>query len=340
MKRQSSLQRRAAFAAGGLALAGLAWWGGQQAGWWSAGATGQGHVALILKTEKNPFFRKISEAAQAEAQSLGLKLDISYGTADGDSDTQLKAIERAQQNRVGAILITPSDGSKLNEALARARQTGILVLMIDSPVADAQAFDSFIGTDNFEAGRLVGQYIAKQNIAQPKVALLNLFPGHPVGVARRNGFLNGLGHADITATSAGTPGAPEVVCEQDSFGDDTKGGMGMADCMAKHPEINIVYAINEPAAAGAFRVVKASNRRGQVQIVSIDGGCPGVEAVKRNELSATSQQFPALMASRGMQAAAHFMRTGEKPARLIDTGVKLVAATDAQSVDAGLKACW
>lgn len=325
-----------------VAVALLAWW-------WRTGGLGAGgpreRVALILKTEKNPFFRKISATAQDDAMRLGLKLDIDYGTADGDTDTQKNAIERAIANRVGALLITPSDGQVLNASLAKARAAGILVLTLDSPVTQADAFDAFIGTNNFEAGRLVGQYIAGLNVAQPKVALLNLFPGHPVGIARRNGFLNGLGHADITATTTDMPAVAEVVCEGDSFGDDTRGGMAMANCLAKHPDINIVYAINEPAAAGAQRVIKASKGRGVVHIVGIDGGCPGVEAVLRSELSATAQQYPAQMARQGLEAAARYIRQGQRPERLIDTGVKLVTASATPppggvSAEAGLKACW
>lgn len=337
MHKQRSGRRSllAAALVGGAVLAALGWWGGRQLGWWPAGESKQ--LALILKTEKNPFFRKISTAAQAEAQRLGFKLETSYGAVDGDSDTQRKAIERAIQNRVAAILITPSDGEALNPLLTQARQQGILVLTLDSPVTRAEAFDSFIGTNNFEAGRLIGQYVAGQGVTDPKVALLNLFPGHPVGVSRRNGFLNGLGHADIQPSRTDAPSVSEVVCEQDSFGDDTKGGMGMAHCLSRSPGVNIVYAINEPAAAGAFRVIKASNKLGQVLIVGIDGGCPGVEAVQRGELSATSQQFPALMASRAVQAVERFQREGVRPPRQIDTGVKLITR---QNVEDGLKACW
>lgn len=327
--------RWAAALVGAAVLAGLGWWGQQQ--WVGGSANSSQQLALILKTEKNPFFRKISSAAQAEAQRLGLKLEVSYGAADGDSETQHKAIERAIQNRVAAILITPSDGSALNEVLARARQQGILVLTLDSPVSSAAAFDSFIGTNNFEAGRLIGQYVADLGVTGPKVALLNLFPGHPVGIARRNGFLHGLGHTEIQASQTDSPSVPEVVCEQDAFGDDTKGGIGMAHCQASVPGINIVYAINEPAAAGAFRVIKASHRQGRVTIVGIDGGCPGVEAVKRGELSATSQQFPARMASQAVQAVERFRREGTRPPRQIDTGVKLITQ---KNVEEGLQACW
>jgi fructose transport system substrate-binding protein len=319
----------------GVLLLALGAWAGLQLGWW--GEAAQPHIALILKTEKNPFFRKISSVAQAEAQQRGFRLDVSYGVVDGDSDTQRRAIERALHNRVTAIFITPNDGASLSPLLAQARQQGILVFTLDSPVNDPAAFDSFIGTDNFEAGRLIGQYVARQGITSPQVALLNLFPGHPVGIARRNGFLHGLGHADIQPQRTDLPRVPEVVCEQDSFGDDTKGGMALAHCLNRHPQINVVYAINEPAAAGAARVLKASKQVRRAVIVGIDGGCPGIEAVQRGDLHATSQQFPGRMASQAVQAVERFLRDGTRPPRRIDTGVLLI--TQANSV-AGLKTCW
>jgi fructose transport system substrate-binding protein len=66
--------------------------------------------------------------------------------------------------------------------------------------------------------------------------------------------------------------------------------------------INVVYTINEPAAAGAYEALKAIGRENDVLIVSVDGGCPGVQNVKDGVIGATSQQYPLLMASLGIEA--------------------------------------
>jgi hypothetical protein len=98
-------------------------------------------------------------------------------------------------------------------------------------------------------------------------------PGHPVGAQRHNGFLKGFG---LTAPEKAnnTLGKPtEVVCMADSYGDQTKGQTGMETCLQKNPDINVVYTINEPTAAGAYKALKAASKEKGVVLVSVDGGC-------------------------------------------------------------------
>ena len=81
------------------------------------------------------------------------------------------------------------------------------------------------------------------------------------------------------------------------------------------PQINVVYAINEPAADGGYAALKAAGKEKGVLVVAVDGGCPGVKSVKEGVIGATSQQYPLLMASDGVEAVAEFIKTGKKPAQ-------------------------
>ena len=125
----------------------------------------------------------------------------------------------------------------------------------------------------------------------------------------------------------------------------------METLLQKCPDINVVYTINEPAAAGAWEALKAAGKDdGSVLVVSIDGGCPGVENVKSGIIGATSQQYPLKMASMAMEAIAEFAKSGTKPevdAQLgfLDTGATLVTDKPVDGVDSidtaeGLKLCW
>jgi ABC-type sugar transport system substrate-binding protein len=87
----------------------------------------------------------------------------------------------------------------------------------------------------------------------------------------------------------------------------------MENLLAKDPMINVVYTINEPAAAGAYEALKAIGREGDVLIVSVDGGCPASQNVKDGVIGATSQQYPLLMASLGIEAIAAWAKDGTKP---------------------------
>jgi fructose transport system substrate-binding protein len=119
----------------------------------------------------------------------------------------------------------------------------------------------------------------------------------------------------------------------------------MENCLQKAPDINIVYTINEPAAAGAYQALKAAGREKAAVIVSVDGGCAGVRNVKAGIIAATSQQYPLKMASLGVDAGVEFARTGKRASGYTDTGVtlitdKAIAGIDSRDTNFGMDACW
>ena len=303
-------------------------------------------IGLITKTETNPFFVKMKEGAQAEAKKLGAKLLSGAGKADGDNAGQITAMENMIAAGAKTILITPSDSKAIIPAIKKAQEKGVMVIALDSPTDPAEATDALFATDNYKAGILIGQY-AKAALAgkKPVIATLDLVPGHPVGAQRHNGFLQGYGLPSNDAKNNELAKPAEVVCMADSFGDRAKGQTGMENCLQKNPDINIVYTINEPAAAGAYNALKKAGKEKDVIIVSVDGGCAGVADVGKGVIAATSQQYPLKMAAMGVAAGVEYAKTGKKVSGYTDTGVTLIAdkamaGVDSKSVKVGTDLCW
>ncbi|GGX78919.1 substrate-binding domain-containing protein [Massilia dura] len=303
-------------------------------------------VGLITKTETNPFFVKMKEGAQSAAKRQGAKLLTAAGKSDGDNAGQVTAIENMISAGARAILITPNDSRAIVPAIRKAREQGIMVIALDSPADPQDATDALFATDNFKAGQLIGQYARTAMGGKPaQIATLDLFPGHPVGIARHNGFLAGYGAPGITPKTAGLARTAGVVCMADSFGDQAKGQTAMENCLQKNPGINVVYTINEPAAAGAYKALKAAGREKNVLIVSVDGGCAGVRDVKAGVIAATAQQYPLKMAGLAVDAGVAYAKTGKKAAGHVDTGVTLITDRKQDGVESrdsafGLTACW
>ncbi len=303
-------------------------------------------IGLITKTETNPFFVKMKEGAQAAAASRGAKLLSGAGKNDGDNAGQVTAMENMIAAGAQVILITVSDSKAIVPAIKRARAKGVLVIALDSPTDPVSATDALFATDNYKAGQLIGRYARQALGAKPaQIATIDLLPGHPVGAQRHNGFLNGFGLAAPAAT-VNTLGRPtEVVCMADSYGDQAKGQTAMENCLQKIPGINVVYTVNEPTAAGAFRALKAAGKEKSVILVSVDGGCQGVRDVGAGAIAATAQQYPLKMAALGVEAGVAFAQTGKKPTGYTDTGVALIAArmvagVDSKDVKTGLDLCF
>jgi fructose transport system substrate-binding protein len=225
------------------------------------------------------------------------------------------------------ILITVNDSKAIIPAIRKARDRGILVIALDSPTDPADATDALFATDNYEAGMLIGSYARAVLGNKPaKIATLDLFPGHPVGAQRHNGFLKGFGLPAPVKQSNELGRPAQVVCMADSYGNQTRGQAAMENCLQKNPDINLVYTINEPTAAGAYTALKAVGKEKGVVIVSVDGGCQGIRDIAAGSIAATAQQYPLKMAALGVAAGVAYLKTGTKPHGYTDTGVTLIAA--------------
>jgi fructose transport system substrate-binding protein len=303
-------------------------------------------IGLITKTDTNPFFVAIRDGAAAEAKAAGAKLLTAAGKDVRDHASQVTAVENMIAAGAKTILITASDARAIAPVLRKARDKGVLVIALDTPIEPADAVDALFATDNYEAGMLIGEY-AKAALAgrKPVVAMLDLVPGLSVGTQRHNGFLKGFGVNAPDAKSAELGTDATVVCTVDSFGDQAKGQAAMETCLQKNAQINLVYTVNEPAAAGAFNALKRAGKDKGVVIVSIDGGCEGIRNVGNGMIAATSQQYPLKMGAMGVRAGVDFARTGKKPSGYTNTGVMLIAdkpvnGVASRNIKSGTELCW
>ncbi len=343
MRSTSRTVRTAAFAVTALALPALmagctATKSGSGAG---GGDGGTIKIGLITKTDSNPYFISMRSAAQAEADKMGADLTAAAGTADGDNDSQVTAVQNMIASGVKAILITPNDSKAIVPTLLDAQSKGIFVAALDTQTEDNKGVDATWATDNFKAGEEQGAYVkAALGSTKPVLAMLDLQPGVSVGDQRHAGFLEGMGLTDDS---------PEIAGQENTSGDQGKGQTAMENLLQKNPNINSVYTINEPAAIGAATALANAGKTDSVVMGSIDGGCAGVQAVKDGKIAATVMQFPSKMAVAGVDAAVDFVKDGTKPTvpdtGYIDTGVQLITDKplgdlDSQDTAWGLDNCW
>jgi fructose transport system substrate-binding protein len=321
----------------------------------AAFAAGHGVSAcLITKTDTNPFFVKMREGAEAKAAELGVTLNSYAGKVDGDHEAQVAAIETCIASGAKGILLTASDTSSIVPAVQQARDAGILVIALDTPLDPIDSADMTFATDNFLAGELIGKWAAAAlgaDAANARIATLDLNVSQPtVDVLRNQGFLQGFGIDLADPNVIGDETDPRIVGSDVTDGNEEGGRRAMENLLAKDPTINVVHTINEPAAAGAYEALKSIGRENDVLIVSVDGGCPGIQNVKDGVIGATSQQYPLLMASKGIEAIAAWAADGTKPSAtdgkdFFDTGVALVTDKPVDGVDSidtteGTDLCW
>jgi fructose transport system substrate-binding protein len=295
---------------------------------------------------------EMKKGALEKAKELGVDLRTFAGKYDGDVDTQVQAIENLIAAGAKGILITPNDSKALVPVIQTARKAGLVVIALDTPLDPPSAADATFATDNFEAGLAIGKW-AKASLGSKaaKIAMLDLNVSEiSVDVQRDQGFLKGFGVDIKDPGDIGDEDDARIVGHAVTKGAEEGGRAAMENLLQKDPGINLVYTINEPAAAGAYEALKAAGREKDVLIVSVDGGCAGVKNINANVIGATSMQFPLRMASLGVEAIAKYAQTGVKPGAtpgldFYNTGVQLIANQPAQGVasisaDEGLGMCW
>jgi fructose transport system substrate-binding protein len=295
-------------------------------------------VGLITKDATNPFFVKMRAGATSAAKKLGAQLLYAAGKSSSDNAAQIAAIENMTTAGVKGILITVADGSAENAAIAKARKAGVMVIALDTPTVPKSATNALFATNNFNAGVLIGKYARAATAGKSvTIAMLDEHAGSSVGALRHNGFLSGFGIKNNDA---------QIACVANGEGQTAPSQTAMENCLQKNPDINVVYTINEPSAAGAFTAMKnAGKSADDVTVVSVDGGCQGVRNVQAGIIDATSQQYPLLMASKGVAAVVTYAKSGKKVAGYTDTGVNLITAKPMSGVPSkdvayGLANCW
>jgi len=318
-------------------------------------------IALILKTFSNPYFVSMEQSAKTDAAKLGVKLSVSAGTTDGDTATQITSIDNAIAAGDQGIIITPN-GNAVNSAILKARKAGLYTIALDTAPIPASTVNITYATDNTAAGKLDGEWAAaKLDGKSADIALLDLFNNQVVSVDvdRDHGFLEGMGipvgnpnlNGDEPKSghyTGGKGGSYKISCQLPTQGAIPTGKSAMQTCLEKDPSINLVYAINEPAAEGASEALKQAGSK--AILVAIDGGCSNLPYLQSGAIAATAGQFPYKMAADGIDAIYKLVTQHVKPATspglgFFNTGTELYTNHPQKGVPSidvtqAKKVCW
>jgi fructose transport system substrate-binding protein len=307
--------------------------GGSPAG----GGSSSYSIGIVEQQLSNPFFGTLGNAAKAEAQKKGIKTIVAQSNTAGDAASQINGMQDMINRGVKGISLDPGNASAVVPTVQQATKKGILVVAVNTETSPADAVAATYETDNLSGGKLMGQW-AKAKLASgaAHVALLDYDLTDKTSKARHDGFLQGFGITDKS---------PEVSAEIQTQANPDSGRTAMENMLSAHPDINVVYTINEPMAVGAAAAIKAKALSHPVIVVSIDGSCSGVQAVKNGQINATVMQFPSKMGQMAVDAIADYVKTGHKPSGIIDTGTSLItdqtiAGISSQDTTWGLQNCW
>ena len=260
-----------------------------------------------------PFFATMENAAKAYAESHpGVEITYGQGTSATDIEGQIALIESMVTKGVQGIAITPVDPT-VAPTLDKAVAAGVKIVLMDNNIPDWNNKTALATTDNYNAGRIAGEYLRTVLKAGDTLGILEGVPGVPALDDRVNGMLEGLKGVDVKIVGRGATNCTEEL------------GISVAeDLLTKNPDLKAIYAACGPPAAGASRAIKnAGISPDKIVLVGFDFCCGEEEALKDGTEDASVAQFPAKMAELGVDALVKSIQ-GQKVDSLIDSGAALV----------------
>jgi ribose transport system substrate-binding protein len=298
-----SRRRTITILAAGLALAGC----GKPVG--APEGKARPRVGFVLKTLNNPFFIEMQKGAVEAATRLDVELVVQAAEREVDVDKQMQIIENLIQTGVQALCITPSGSREVVPAIAKANAAKIPVVIVDTRVDVAAAkeagirLDGFVGSDNYEGGKVAGEHLLKLTGGQAKVGLLEGIPGHETGDSRLKGFHDAV---------KGAPGV-KVVASQTANWERDQGFTVFQNMLQAHPEIDALFACSDMMALGAIEAIAAAGKTGKIKVIGFDAVDDARKAIAEGTMLASVAQFPSEMGRLAVEDAVALVRGGAKP---------------------------
>lgn len=277
-------------------------------------------VALVLKTLNNPFFIDMQRGAEEAAKRLNVDLVVQAAERETDVEKQMQIIENLIQARVGALAVTPSGSREVVPAIGKANTAGIPVVVVDTRLDRKAAADagvrtaSFVGSDNYRGGQIIGEYLVKASTGSAKVAILEGIPGHDTGDQRVRGFRDAV---------KGSPGV-QIVASQTANWERDQGFTVFQNMLQANPAIDTVFACNDMMALGAIEAIATAGKRGKIRVLGFDAVEDARKAIEAGTMEATVAQFPDEMGRVAVESAVKALRGESVPA---ETGVRIELVT-------------
>lgn len=268
------------------------------------------NVAAVIKGLDNPFFQAMEDGIKDQAKTSGVRATVQAAQSITDTTGQADKLVALAGQDFGCFVVNPISGTNLVQGLARVAAQDVPIVNIDSPVdADAAKeagleLDTYIGTDNTDAGSKAGAEMVKA-VDQGKVAVIGGIAGDVTSGARVDGFTRAVeGKLDVIQTTAADWERQKALTAASAI-------------MDKNPDIKGFFAANDDMGLGIVQAVKNAGKIGEVTVISVDGTENALQAVKAGTLHATVAQYPYAIGQLGIQACEKAMAGEDLPAEVV-----------------------
>ena len=266
-------------------------------------------IQVVLKTLSHPYWKSVEAGAKKAGEELGVSVEVNGPPSEADVMDQVNMMDNAISQGVDALVVSPSQPSTVSNIFDLAKSNEIPVLLVDTD-ADWKDKVTFIGTDNYTAGKEGGEYLASLLKKGDKVALVEGAKGNLATDERIKGAKDALEKAGIT-----------IVAQQPADSDKFKAANVIDAVLQNHRDLAGVFAANDDMAIGALSTT--SQAKINIPIVGVNGGEEATKLIIEGKLAGSVAQSPYDMGYMGVENAVKTIK-GEKVEKRIPTPIKVV----------------
>ena len=266
-------------------------------------------IALVMKSLANEFFKTMGEGAEQHHASQSDQYDLIVNGIKNETDVsaQVDMVEQMMSRGVDAIVIAPADSKALIPILNRAHDAGVLIINIDNKLdadilAELNLNVPFVGPDNREGARMVGEVVGKALSRGDPVAIIEGVTTAFNGIQRRLGFEDAMKEAGM-----------KVVSTQSGSWEMAKANTIAAAILNEHKDIKALLCANDSMALGAVAAVRAAGLEGKVLVAGFDNISAVQPMIASRQMIATADQHGDQLAVFGIEAALSILSGAEQP---------------------------
>jgi len=281
------------------------------------GRKGKLVIGVVPKGQAHIFWQTVHAGAASAARELDVEIRWNGPTVETEFSRQVQIVESMINGRVDGIVLAPADRVALVSVVERAAREKIPVTIFDSGI-DTDHYVSFVATNNYAAGQLAARRVGEVLGGRGAVAVLMNMPGSASTQEREKGFEDALGK-DF-------PGL-RIVARQFGMSDRAKSLAVAEDLLTAHPDLNAMFASNEPGSVGAAQAVKSRQLGGKVKLVGFDSSPTLVEDLKTGVIDSLVVQDPFQIGHTAVKSVVAKLR-GESLPKKIDSPARVLAARE------------
>lgn len=286
------------------------------------GTDGPLTIAVAPKAVGHEFWTTVQAGAECAAELAGdVTVEWDGVAAETDVEGQVNLIQNFVTTRVDGIVYAATDSAALAPATQGALDAGIPVAMIDSGTDPQPEEVPLYATDNragaVEAANLLAEALGE---GDHDVALIEFQPGSQTNTERVEGFTEGLAaHANLT-----------LVGQQPSHSDVNEARRVTEDLLTANPDLDGIFAANEPSVLGAVQAIEAAGKTGEITVIGWDASPDEIQGLRDGQIAALVVQNPFNMGYLGVANMVEHLRE-DTPMESADTGVTFVTPENIDS---------